>query len=280
MIGAAWAAAFATALLAAGDVCNRKVIGWLPDDPPRPGRKQHARPIPLAGVLLAPVMVPWLVAERAWWALAAIALATAVGFADDRGKEHGRDLDWRTKAVGLCLAAAAAATAVVDPVERPGAWLAVAALAFVLTNATNFLDNTDGVAAALAAVGLLAASGGDGAGAAAGFAALAFVPWNWPRPRLFLGDAGAYALGIATAIAVAPRALADPRALLFVAVQLGDFGQVVVARVWLGIRPWIGDRRHVTHIAQNAGLPRVLVAPLFAAIAAALAFAAGASARA
>ena len=47
MIGVAWAAAWATALLAAGDLCNRKLVGWLPNDPPRPGRKQHARPIPL-----------------------------------------------------------------------------------------------------------------------------------------------------------------------------------------------------------------------------------------
>ncbi len=278
MIAAAWAAGYAaawtTALLAAGDACNRRVIGWLPDDPPRPGRKQHARPIPLAGILLAPAVLPWLAADRAWWSIAAMTLAAVVGFADDRGKEHGRELGWRPKAIGLALASAAAATAVVDPVAAPRAWLAVAALAFVLTNATNFLDNTDGVAASLAAASLLLASGGAGPAAAAGFAALAFVPWNWPRPRLFLGDAGAYTLGVLTAIAVAPRVLADWRTLALVAVQLVDFAQVVAARLWLGVRPWVGDRRHLTHIAQNLGVPRVAIAPLFAAVAVAAALAA------
>ena len=47
------------------------------------------------------------------------------------------------------------------------------------------------------------------------------------------------------------------------AVQIIDFVQVVTARLWLGIAPWHGDRRHLTHIVQNQGLRPVLVAPLF-----------------
>jgi UDP-GlcNAc:undecaprenyl-phosphate GlcNAc-1-phosphate transferase len=276
MIAPAWAAAIATALLWLGDRCNRRWLGWLPDDPPRAGRKQHARPIPLAGVLLAPVALPWLwAAHDAWrgagWAALALALAAATGFLDDRGKEHGRDLDWRWKALGLGLAAAAAAAAVCKPSLVPLTWLALAAFVFVLTNAINFLDNTDGVASGLAAASLLAFAGTDGWPAAAGFAALAFVPWNWPRPRLFLGDAGAYALGTLLAIAVARPLQERWSALWLVAVPLADFAQVVVARLWLGHAPWVGDRRHLTHVAMNAGVPPVLVAPLFAAAAWALA---------
>lgn len=272
MIAAAWAAAVGTALLALGDQCNRRWFGWLPDDPPRPGRKQHARPTPLAGVLILPTLVAWLSFDpAAWpaapWALAAVTLAALVGFVDDRGKEHGRDLDWRRKAAGLLLAALAAATAVGDPLQQPGSWLALVAFAFVLTNAVNFLDNTDGVVAGLAAATLLGCSGGTGWTAAAGFAALAFVPWNWPKPRLFLGDAGAYTLGITMAIAIGGRLPSEPRALAFAAVPLLDFVQVVVARLWLGLPPWVGDRRHLTHIAHNLGLPKVAVAPLFVALA-------------
>ncbi|MFY9344580.1 MAG: hypothetical protein WAT39_18960, partial [Planctomycetota bacterium] len=217
----------------------------------------------------------WFVAAAAWWELAALAVAAAVGFADDRGKERGPGLDWRWKGLGLLVASALAATAATSPGADPLTFLYFAAFAFALTNATNFLDNTDGVAASLSAVTLLAATGGAGPFAAAGFAALAFVPWNWPFPRLFLGDAGAYTLGLAAAMALQPRLQADCQALAFAAVQLLDLVQVVLARLWLGVRPWVGDRRHLTHIVQNLGLPRLAVAPVFAALALALAALAG-----
>lgn len=275
MIPAAAATAVACAAMAAAWWCNRNVVGCLPDDPPRPGRKQHGRPIPLAGLVLVPVVAPWLWAAAAWWQLAGFVLAGFVGYLDDRQKEHGRDLDWRAKAVGLAVAAAAGATAVVSPATEPGAWLLVAGFVFVLINATNFLDNTDGVAASLAAVSLLTLGHGHGAAAAAGFAALGFVPWNWPRPRLFLGDAGAYALGLVTGVAAAAGAREHAHHLWAVAVQLLDFAQVVTARVALGLPPWVGDRRHLTHIAHHLGVPRVAIAPLFATVALALAQLAG-----
>jgi UDP-N-acetylmuramyl pentapeptide phosphotransferase/UDP-N-acetylglucosamine-1-phosphate transferase len=271
MIAAAWAALAATVAAAVGDLVNRRIAGWLPDDPPHPGRKQHARPMPLAGIVVVPAIAPWLVAERAWWPLAAMLVAATVGFVDDGRKETGNGLDWRWKALGLALASGLAATAVVRPEHDPLTWLGVAAFVFVLTNATNFLDNTDGVATSLSAVSLLVLGQGSNWTLAAGFAALGFLPWNWPRPRLFLGDGGAYALGALAGIASASAARHDPRALLAVAVQLADFVQVVLARVWLAVPPWVGDRRHLTHIVQNLGLPRVLVAPLFAAIAMVLA---------
>lgn len=274
MNGAVLAFAATTALLWLGDRCNRRWFGFLPDDPPRPGRKQHARPIPLAGVLLVPPLMASLVLADAPqpqgpWALAAVAVAATVGLCDDRGKEHGRDLGWRPKAIGLSLAAACVTLAVGATDAEPMRWLMHLALAFVLINACNFLDNTDGVTASF--VGVTLAANGSGWPLAAGASALAFVPWNWPRPRLFLGDAGAYALGTVLAIVVLDALRGGPRALWLAAVPLADFVQVVVARVWLGLPPWVGDRRHLTHIAQNVGLPRVLVAPLFAA----LAFAAG-----
>lgn len=270
------AAALALVLVAIGTWCNRRWFGWLPDDLPRAGRKQHRRPMPLAGVLLVPAALPWLLAARSWWLLAGFVLAAAIGFVDDWQKERDRDFDWRWKGLGLGLAAALAAAGIVPPLEAPGAWLVAAAVVFVLTNATNFLDNTDGVATALAAVSLLVLGTVDGSGVAValGFAALGFLPWNWPQPRAFLGDAGAYALGLATGVFAAGAARLEPVWLLAVAVQLADFGQVVFARLWLGLPPWVGDRRHLTHIAQNLGLPRHAVAPMFAAVALLLALAA------
>lgn len=270
MIHGAFAALATTAALLLGDQANRRWIGWLPDDPPRPGRKQHHRPIPLAGALLLPALLPWLLASASPWLMAALVLATTTGFVDDRGKEHGRELDWRTKTVALGIAAALAATAIVDPLRAPGHWLLVTAFVFVLTNATNFLDNTDGVAAGLSAVSLFALGA-----EAAGWAALAFVPWNWPRPRLFLGDSGAYCLGMLVA---AHAAAAGTSQFAAIGVQLADFVQVVVARCWLGVPPWVGDRRHLTHMVQNLGLPARAVAPLFVAVATLLALAGRAAA--
>ena len=59
----------------------------------------------------------------------------------------------------------------------------------------------------------------------------------------------------------------EPLWLLAVAVPLTDFMQVVLMRLIIGVPPWVGDRRHLTHIAQNLGLHRVTIAPLFAALA-------------
>ncbi|MBL8724698.1 MAG: hypothetical protein JNK49_11665 [Planctomycetes bacterium] len=268
-LAAAGAAALATGL---GEWANRRWFGWLPDDPPRPGRKQHGRPIPLAGVVLVLLGVPWCLGLAAHGLAAAAAVAGLVGFLDDRGKEHGRDLDWRWKALGLGLATAVAAGTACDPLARPWTFAGLWLLGFVLTNATNFLDNTDGVCAALAAASLLGLSGGAGPGGVLAGLALGFLPYNWPRPRVFLGDAGAYLLGIGTAWAVGQRLQSGTlQPLWAVAIQLLDFTQVVVARLWLGVPPWVGDRRHLTHIAQNLGVGKRWVAPLFSLLAAALA---------
>jgi len=264
-----WSSAPAAAAIAAlAFWLNRKVFGFLPDDPPDAGRKQHGRPVPLAGVVLLPVVAVALIATQDWLLLAAAVLASLVGYGDDRGKERGRGLPARSKGLGLLLVAALVAVrAVPDVAAAPERFALAWLLAFVLTNACNFLDNTDGVSAALCGTSLLLASGGSGALGAAGFAALGFLPWNWPRPWLFLGDAGALLLGTLVAAASTAHLPELAATVLPVAVQLADFVQVVLARLVLGRPPWVGDRRHLTHVAQNLGLPPVLVAPLFAAIA-------------
>jgi UDP-N-acetylmuramyl pentapeptide phosphotransferase/UDP-N-acetylglucosamine-1-phosphate transferase len=262
------AAAAATALATGlGEWINWRWRGWLPDDPPGPGRKQHGRPIPLAGIVLLLLLLPWLALLSAYWLAAAVAIAGGIGYLDDRGKEHRQDLDWRWKALALWLASGIVVaehhTMMATPWEM-AFWLVVT---FVLVNATNFLDNTDGVATSLSAVSLLWLTGATGPAAPIAGAALGFLPWNWPRARVFLGDAGAYTLGIAVAWALLARWPAGPNCLAGVAIQLVDFCQVVTARLVIGVAPWIGDRRHLTHIAQNWGVRRALVAPLFAALA-------------
>ena len=70
----------------------------------------------------------------------------------------------------------------------------------VVTNAVNFMDGANGLASGAVAITLLAFSvaalaGGDPALAAAALVAalagIGFMPWNFPKARLFQGDAGA-----------------------------------------------------------------------------------------
>jgi len=266
----------AAAAVAGSLALHRGTIGFLPEDPPGKGRKNHSRPTPLVGAAIAPLLVVWLLFHQAWWLAAATLLAALVGGWDDARKVDGKELGWRFKALGLIAAAGLGAlecgsdTASLAPWE----WLALGSLLFVTTNALNFLDNTDGVAAALAGVGL-AATGGDLA--AGGFVALGVLPFNWPRAAVFLGDGLALPLGLwlgVTALTGGGFELREPHwcapcILAPIAVLALDFTQVVSARLYLGIAPWIGDRRHLTHISMLLGLPRTWVAPVFAIAAAA-----------
>lgn len=258
----AWIALPATALLAwALLACNRSVRAILPLDAPDVGRKHHGRATPLVGVAVVPMVAATLLASDRVVACVAVIACAAVGWMDDWTKERGVDFDWRIKACALLAASAALACAAASPFDEPLRFLAATVLAFVLVNATNFLDNTDGVCASLAATSLLLAGGASGPYSGAAFAALGFLVHNWPKARAFAGDAGAYALGICVASQCVERPL-DVAGLAPFAVQFFDFAQVVCVRLLLGRKPWVGDRRHVTHWLLRLSVPRVAVAPL------------------
>lgn len=263
-----WSAAPLTlVLLGAAWLVHRHLWGALPEDPPGKGRKSHERPTPMVGALLAPVAVGWLVAASAWWAAAGALIAAAVGTWDDVVKQRGHDLDWRLKAGALAVATGCGLVHHQGGAIDGWWWVWGALLLFAITNATNFLDNTDGVAGMLVAVGLLWATGGEGPLAAAGWVAVGFLPWNWPRPGMFLGDGGALCLGFLLGVQALEAAPVGREVAAPAAVPLIDFLQVIVARLVIGVAPWVGDRRHLTHVALHLGLPRPVVAPLFAAAA-------------
>lgn len=250
---------------------NRRVWGFLPDDPPTGTRKRHDRRLPMVGVGLGLVATVLLAALTAPCIAAGALVCTTVGYLDDRRKEYGGGLALLWKVMGLAIAAGLATASLDGGLGAFGVVLAIA-LAFVVINAVNFLDNANGVATAVGAIGLLLASGGHGALAAVGWLFVGFLPFNWPTSRLLLGDAGAFCLGYALGVAAlhhgfSAGAVNLPAVLAPVAVPVLDFVQVVCARLYLGFAPWIGDRRHLTHIAMNTGLPPVLVAPAFALLA-------------
>src|SRR2546427_38791 len=91
---------------------------------------------------------------------------------------------------------------VVGYLDHPVALTLVALIAVM--NATNFLDNMNGMIGGLAAIALAAFAWTSASRGAVGLAAaqlalagacVGFLPYNFPRARIFLGDAGSLLLG-------------------------------------------------------------------------------------
>jgi UDP-GlcNAc:undecaprenyl-phosphate/decaprenyl-phosphate GlcNAc-1-phosphate transferase len=147
---------------------------------------------------------------------------------------------------------------------------------WVLTviNAFNFMDNMNGLCAGLGAIGAwhfaaLAAAGGQYLVALIAFlsfgALLGFLPYNFPRARAFLGDAGSHLVGYLLAVLAIlphfytshrPRHWAVLMPLLVLAVPLGDMVWVVLLRWRLGKPFYVGDTNHCSHRLVRRGLSR------------------------
>jgi UDP-GlcNAc:undecaprenyl-phosphate/decaprenyl-phosphate GlcNAc-1-phosphate transferase len=153
--------------------------------------------------------------------------------------------------------------------------LAGAIIVPVMANATNLVDNADGLAGSLSlttALTVAAAAVAAGmrgseiplslaiAGACGGF-----LLHNLPPARVFMGDAGSLMLGFALSSAgmllvhdamVHPTAGATAAALaipLACFVQLGDVALVSVTRVRRGVSPFSGGTDHTSHRLVRAG---------------------------
>src|SRR5204863_4395801 len=141
--------------------------------------------------------------------------------------------------------------------------VAVTLVALVaLMNAVNFLDNMNGMVAGLAAIVLVvfatmsADRGAFGlavaqlalAGACAGF-----LRYNFPRARIFLGDAGSlllgYSLGASAVLAWigAPQGWGRIGCILMVGYPLFDLIFVVVTRLREGRHVHVGGKDHSNH---------------------------------
>jgi UDP-GlcNAc:undecaprenyl-phosphate GlcNAc-1-phosphate transferase len=266
------------------------------------GYKAHAAPTPLLGGL---GVAAGAVAGVGWGAVgfaahemaglsavgAGAALMVAAGLVDDL-----RGLAPRSKLVSQLGAAAVAGALLALLGVRlqlfldwplPAAALLTVLWVVAITNALNFLDNMDGLCAGLGAIGAAALAAvnlrtGESAvavaAAALAGACLGFLPHNWPRARVFLGDAGSMAigfglaglsvLGVYTPGADTPK-LAVTVPLVVLAVPALDLVLVVWLRLRSGRPPWLADRRHLSHRLVRRGLrPTAAVAALWATAAA------------
>jgi UDP-GlcNAc:undecaprenyl-phosphate GlcNAc-1-phosphate transferase len=161
-----------------------------------------------------------------------------------------------------------------------------------MTNALNFLDNMDGLSAGVAAIAgafltIAMLLGGQwfvaGLSACVVGACLGFLPHNFPKAKVFMGDGGSLVLGFVLGfLSVRGTYMAEGAdqsgsnwwgvllPLLVLAVPLYDLTTVVALRLSQGKSPLVGDLQHVSHRLADRGLGRrgaVLVLWAFAMIA-------------
>jgi UDP-GlcNAc:undecaprenyl-phosphate/decaprenyl-phosphate GlcNAc-1-phosphate transferase len=143
-----------------------------------------------------------------------------------------------------------------------------------VVNAFNFMDNMNGLCAGVGAIGayhfaIIAATDDQYLVALIAFltcgALLGFLPYNFPRARAFLGDAGSHLVGYLLAVLAIlphfytqrhPRRWAVLIPLLVLAVPLLDLVWVVLLRWRIGQPFYQGDTNHLSHRLVRRGLTR------------------------
>ena len=214
---AEWAAWFLAPAVAAS-AATSWLIGWISArgvlDVPN-ARSSHTRATPRGGGIAIVAVTAWativavLVWPVSWRPLAGLILPglaiAAVSWLDDL-----RPLKNRIR-FGMHLAAAAATTAIVGPVQAVdlgslgvlnlgvASWPLTLLWIVGMTNAFNFMDGIDGIAGiTAAAAGVAVATGAAFLGMASlaavslafAGAAIGFLTCNWPPARIFMGDVG------------------------------------------------------------------------------------------
>ncbi|QAB18296.1 undecaprenyl/decaprenyl-phosphate alpha-N-acetylglucosaminyl 1-phosphate transferase [Leucobacter muris] len=271
-------------------------------------RDVHRTPTPrlggiamFAGVLAAfavagaqPEFSPLFARGPEMWALlGACAMIAVVGILDDL-----LDLDWMVKLAAQLAAAGLLAWNGVQIVSLPfGDTLIVGspAVNFVITvflitlvmNAVNFVDGLDGLVAGVAIIAnslffiytrlLNEQIGRVDSVVFASFIGIVvvgicvgFLPFNWHRARMFMGDTGALLVGLLMATSTVsvtgqlnPAAL-DQKLVLasyipiilpiaVLALPLADFSLAVVRRLKAGKSPFTADRQHLHHRLLDMG---------------------------
>jgi UDP-GlcNAc:undecaprenyl-phosphate/decaprenyl-phosphate GlcNAc-1-phosphate transferase len=152
-------------------------------------------------------------------------------------------------------------------------WLAAPATILWLlfaTNAMNFIDGLNGLAGGVALIaacflaGIAAASGGWFAYFAALLLAaglVGFLPFNFPRARIFMGDVGSQFCGFILAVLAVVASRFDGVELSFLIVPmllsgvLFDVAFTLIRRAFAGEPLTEPHRGHLYQVAQRSGVP-------------------------
>lgn len=138
-----------------------------------------------------------------------------------------------------------------------------------ISNAVNFIDGIDGLAGGSSAISALffavaALLVGQELTAllAIGLfgSLLAFLVYNGPPARIFMGDSGSYVLGFT--LGIIPLVIADGTGgsldlipgMTILAVPMLDMASAVVRRMRRGKHPFSADRQHIHHRLMDLGL--------------------------
>jgi UDP-GlcNAc:undecaprenyl-phosphate/decaprenyl-phosphate GlcNAc-1-phosphate transferase len=251
--------------------------GWL--DHPDQKLKKHVQPVPYGGgVAVFAAFILALAAFKFWESstligvvgvTAGTSLIVLLGLIDDR-----LQLSPAAKFAGQMLAAVVlyACNMRLQFIEPPLLSLLLGVLWVVgVTNALNLIDIMDGLAAGTAAIAaavffLIAAQNGRYNDmyilAALGGAVLGFLPYNFPRARVYLGDTGALMLGfVLSSIAmgeaytrVNPLAVLTP--ILILGVPIFDTLFIMFLRHRRGVSMFRGSPDHLALRLVKTGLTR------------------------
>jgi UDP-N-acetylmuramyl pentapeptide phosphotransferase/UDP-N-acetylglucosamine-1-phosphate transferase len=237
----------------------------------------------VAGVL-AVLALLYLDREQARHALMArhlglsVLLVGAIGYVDDlRGLPIAPRLLTHVFAAVLIVVLLIAWRS--DPLGEFGVmgWLLCAAAIVWSINLHNFMDGANGLlgAQAVFALGAIAwftqsqsfALGATGGAVAA--ATLAFLPYNVPRARLFLGDVGSGALGLLIAalglLAWREHALGLPALLILCSAFVADATCTLLHRMLRGRRWYTRHREHLYQWLLRSGHSHGAVTAAYAA---------------
>jgi UDP-GlcNAc:undecaprenyl-phosphate/decaprenyl-phosphate GlcNAc-1-phosphate transferase len=246
-------------------------------------RSSHTVPTPRGGgapIALGLVIAALLIRSPGMLVFGAVVGVFAViGMADDLGSLPASTRLIMQAGTGL-------AAGWIEAREIAGLPQIVAAAAAVLlslwltgyVNAFNFMDGVNGISGAHALVGGLAFAcigfwrpepvlAAGGAAVAAG--ALAFLPWNAVRARVFLGDVGSYALGAALALLAAGavlRGIPVEAALGPLALYLADTAWTIQRRMRAGERLMEAHRTHAYQRLCDVGWSHQRVTAVTAAV--------------
>lgn len=246
--------------------------GWL--DHPE-ARKLHTSATALLGgaVVFVSALIAWLVVRRAGWVMpvavgtpevpfiiAGLMLALGIGLWDDR---LGMEPRLKSLLQGLS-AVLLICTGHIPDFGMPIWFNALFALISIiaLMNAINFLDNMNGILGGLAAIALtgFALNSWDRGAYALATAQLAvagacvgFLRYNFPKAKIFLGDAGSLFLGYCLATSgllaydEAPLGWGRAGVILILGYPAFDLFFVVITRIRDGRKVYEGGKDHTNH---------------------------------
>ena len=232
-------------------------------------RSLHSDPVPRTGGVA--IVAVWLAAALmvaqmngpAPWIIATALLLALVSFVEDR---YGVARRYRLLAHGLAAAALLPAGLVAQQLQIGGWALQLALLpaalltllaAIWMINLYSFMDGMDGFAGGMGVFGFGALGLIGGLQGATDFALLnallaavcgGFLLWNFPKARIFMGDAGSTTLGFLAA-AMALWAARDGilplwGSLLLFSPFIVDASVTLLRRAWRGERIWQAHRSH------------------------------------